>query len=651
LTPIVAQNAAGQARLTTSRAADTDARALPVLEAYVAALGGDDVLIRHRVVESVRIQQRNGQTDTLYRLEDRERRRFISRTRGRATVTESGYDGQNAWRRTPTFRGWLDASDVVARSMANPLPRPQDFRDGRVAYTRLADEVDARRRLNVLEATYTDPLGRAVPVRYFFDAETGLLARQVVGQADAGPSLQVTTRFGDWQTFDGERIAGTTVVEQPSGRATSRLLSVRFNVHVTDTIFAPVDLPPAASVTARPSTGGADSATSLRLATFEKAWSIVNSTYWDTTFGGVNWAAVRESYAPRVRAARSDYQFHALLDSMVMELGASHFRVVAPGNVVGLHSTGERAEGGTGLDLRWDGERLVVVEVTPGSSAAAARIGPGAIVTAIDGVDVDSLVRLFRQERPAFKAHDAYVRVRAAEYRLTGPVGTGVRVAIDDGSGQRRIVSLTRATSKGADRSVEWKVIPRNIGYVRITAFTSGTVEEFTRAIDSLRSTAALVIDLRGNPGGIGEMAPGMASALIDREGSLGTMIARYGRTALDFPGAGARAYRNPIAILVDELSASTSEIFAAGLQELGRATVFGRTTAGAVLPALTDLLPSGGALQHPVADFRTVNGARLEGRGVVPDVVVSLSAAKLRAGRDPMLDAAVSALARVGPR
>jgi carboxyl-terminal processing protease len=100
--------------------------------------------------------------------------------------------------------------------------------------------------------------------------------------------------------------------------------------------------------------------------------------------------------------------------------------------------------------------------------------------------------------------------------------------------------------------------------------------------------------------------------------------------------------FRGPLAILVDPMSASTSEIFAAGMQRIGRARVFGEASAAAALPALMERLPSGDVFVHAVADFTDPAGRRIEGAGAVPDEIVPLTVADLRAGRDAPLDAAV---------
>lgn len=132
-----------------------------------------------------------------------------------------------------------------------------------------------------------------------------------------------------------------------------------------------------------------------------------------------------------------------------------------------------------------------------------------------------------------------------------------------------------------------------------------------------------LILDLRGNPGGLALMASGLAGLLTDEPFSLGTMTmpdAVIHQRVFPQPGA----HLGPVAILIDDQSASTTEILAAGLQERGRAVVIGKTSAGAVLPSFLREVGRGGyVLQYPVADYVTDQGTRLEGKGVQPDIEV----------------------------
>src|SRR4029079_2869049 len=124
-------------------------------------------------------------------------------------------------------------------------------------------------------------------------------------------------------------------------------------------------------------------------------------------------------------------------------------------------------------------------------------------------------------------------------------------------------------------------------------------------------------------------------------QNSLGTMKMREGELKfIFFPQPG--AYTGTVVILVDGESASTSEIFAGGLQELGRATVIGERSVGAALPSVFQRLPTGALFQYAIADFKTPKGVLIEGRGVIPNVEVKWNRASLLNGRDIQLESAI---------
>jgi carboxyl-terminal processing protease len=100
--------------------------------------------------------------------------------------------------------------------------------------------------------------------------------------------------------------------------------------------------------------------------------------------------------------------------------------------------------------------------------------------------------------------------------------------------------------------------------------------------------------------------------------------------------------YSGPVAILVDGFTASTSEIFAGGLQDLKRARIFGERTAGAALPSQIERLPNGDGFQYAMANYISESGLQLEGHGVTPDAVVPLDRKALAEGRDAVVEAAL---------
>ncbi|HEV2146905.1 MAG TPA: S41 family peptidase, partial [Longimicrobiaceae bacterium] len=245
---------------------------------------------------------------------------------------------------------------------------------------------------------------------------------------------------------------------------------------------------------------------------------------------------------------------------------------------------------------------------------------------------------------------------------LAGPAGAPVRLRLRDGNGRPVTVQVVRRPARGAigsfgnlpERPVllerERVRMPdgTTVGVIRFDLWMPVIARAFDEAVDELRDTDGIVVDVRGNLGGVGAMSMGFAGHFIDERLSLGTMRTRdtelrfvVNPRRVDARGQAVKPYAGPVAILTDALSASTSEIFAGGMQGLGRARVFGETTAGQALPAMMRRLPNGDVLVHAFASLTGPGGEPLEGRGVVPDQAAPPARAELLAGRDPALEAA----------
>jgi carboxyl-terminal processing protease len=201
-----------------------------------------------------------------------------------------------------------------------------------------------------------------------------------------------------------------------------------------------------------------------------------------------------------------------------------------------------------------------------------------------------------------------------------------------------RVTSALKETPRG-----------HSAGVIGFNVWMTAVDKPFQQAVDRFRSADGIIIDLRGNPGGLAAMIMGIAGHFVADRATLGVMRTkdselRFAVNPRLVNGVGARVepYGGPLAILVDGMTGSASECFAGGMQSLGRARVFGQTSMGQALPALFDRLPNGDVLIHAWGDFVTGTGVRIEGRGVVPDQEVPVTRDDLLAGRDAPLEAAL---------
>lgn len=400
----------------------------------------------------------------------------------------------------------------------------------------------------------------------------------------------------------------------------------------------------------------------LELASFDTAWSKVHSTYYDSSMRGLNWVALRDSLRPLVERGQSRDETRAAISTLLSRLGESHFGVL-PGEAVdaGATITSDRA-GDAGLELRFVDSSLVVTRVESGSLARSLGITPGWVIESIDTLNVREALRTASLVSESARRF-ALVRLTLnLNGRLTGPAGGTVRLVARDGRDIRREVAVPLRETPG--QVVEYGALPPMhvhfeserltshggcVGLIRFNMFMTPVMPQFEDAMAGMHSCGGVVLDLRGNLGGIGAMIMGLSGHFFTEPETLGTLrmrdaTMRYVANPIRVSRSGAtlKPFAGRVAILVDELSASTTEILAAALQRLGRARVFGTPSAGQALPALLTRLPNGDRLMYVVGDFTGPGGARLEGAGVTPDQPTPHTRAALLAGRDEAFNAAV---------
>ncbi len=388
---------------------------------------------------------------------------------------------------------------------------------------------------------------------------------------------------------------------------------------------------------------------------FDVVWQTVRDRHWDPSLGGLDWEAVRAELRPRVEQARTTAEARSIMSDALSRLNLTHFGIIPADVYADVASADPHdASGECGLTVRVVNGQALVTAVTADSPAEQAGVRPGWRIVCVEGWRVQPTIDQIRREY-AGSTLEQLMLVRAMEARLEGPVGKPVRVEFDTGEGWRRTLELRRVEPRGklvqlgdmppASVWFESRWLPDEIGYITFNIFLDpATIAEgFERAMTEFRAARGIVLDLRGNPGGLGAMSMGVAGWFAPQaDRPLGTMRTR-GATINFAVFPRPEPYNGPLAILVDGCTASTAEIVAGGLKDLKRARIFGERTAGAALPSIFTRLPNDDGFQYAIADYVSADGGRLEGKGVEPDVVAAPTRAALLAGRDLVLEAATA--------
>ncbi len=394
----------------------------------------------------------------------------------------------------------------------------------------------------------------------------------------------------------------------------------------------------------------------LNVESFDYVWTTIRDKHFDPELGGLDWQAVRDELRPKVEQATVMSEAREAMRDMLARLEQSHFGIIPADAYDDLEQpAGEGSrDGGTGIDLRVIDGQALVTAVADGSPADDAGVRSGWEIVRIGSEDIPRRLETLTDELEDDRTRPLLL-TRTVQARLTGPVGDAVTTIFEDGHGDQVKLDFELVERRGRKAKLghlpalyvwhDVRFVDDSIGYIAFNYFLDpgNVMGAVARGMESFMDADGVIIDLRGNEGGIGAMAMGMAGWFIaERNRRLGVMHTRTGELKF-VVSPRARTYEGPLAVLVDGLSASTSEILAGGLQGLDRARVFGSPTAGAALPSRIEKLPNGDGFQYAVASYVSEGGDVLEDTGVIPDTEVHLNREALLRGEDPVLDAAVN--------
>lgn len=323
------------------------------------------------------------------------------------------------------------------------------------------------------------------------------------------------------------------------------------------------------------------------------------------------------------KASQQDLD-RAIVDGMAKSLNEAHTYYMPPEifNMTMAELQNRSQYAGIGVQM---GQDLTIVDVFEGSPAEGAGLRPGDQIVAVDGTPVEGLTPADTSEK------------------IRGTPGTSVTLTLRRvGAPEPVIATITRATI--TNTWMRARILEGNIGYMQIRQFAiPDGLPIFERAMARFAdaNVTALIIDVRNNPGGSVATGEDILGRLLPSNLPIYRTIDRRGENTVKTWGD----YWDrdiPIAVLINGVSASMSEILAAALQENGAAKVIGTRTAGAVAAGVPIPLADGSGLLVTVQVITSPSGRVLNEVGLEPDEVVELDPEQFRVGKDNQLEAAL---------
>lgn len=354
---------------------------------------------------------------------------------------------------------------------------------------------------------------------------------------------------------------------------------------------------------------------------YDEAWSMLKEEYVDGSFNGQDWGKWRNHFKGRLHDADDAY---VAIGTMVASLNDEYTRFLLPRDMHEQTMSIDSRLYGVGVQISMRDSKLVVMATIDGTPAEKAGLMPKDQITHINGMETAGL------------------SVEDAADRIRGEKGTYVTLAIKR-NGQEFSKRIQRAEIKL--KSVFTKPLDdKRIGYIRLSSFISETMlDEMADIMHQLENKQALIIDLRGNYGGLFSNSTEIADMFLDH-GKIVSIVDRN-KEERAYSAKPGMVSRVPMVVLMDGGSASASEILSGALKDNHRATLVGAQSFGKGLVQKINTLSDGTGLNITISKYLTPNGTDINKKGISPDIAVSYTEKDFLAQRDPQLNKAIQFL------
>ncbi len=297
------------------------------------------------------------------------------------------------------------------------------------------------------------------------------------------------------------------------------------------------------------------------------------------------------------------------VDGMAKSLGDPFTEYLPPTDAMQLQNMLSGSYVGIGITIEQVNHKLVIQAVSKNAPADKAGLRPQDVIVKVNGTSL------------------AGMSLDKATSLLLGPKGSQVTLTVDRPSVPGRSLTFTMKRAQIPKQTVFSKMLDKQIGYLQITVVADHTADEVKQQLAKLQQSGAkrIIVDLRGNPGGYLDEAVNIAGNFIPKGKVVVQWVGRDGgKNVMKSPGPGISL---PIVVLMDENTASAAEILAAALHEDDGAPLVGTKSFGKGTAQTTVSFSDGSSFKYTIAKWLTPKGEWIHGKGLTPDVPVSLPA------------------------
>ncbi len=357
---------------------------------------------------------------------------------------------------------------------------------------------------------------------------------------------------------------------------------------------------------------------------FDSSWKIIRDNYYDPDLNKQSWSRWKEHYHGRIK---NDEDAKVAIDTMLASLDDPYSRYMSKSEYLEQNNSINSKITGIGVNITSIAGKIHIVNVMEGTPAQFANLLPKDIIIAIDGKEVNGL------------------SLSEVANLVRGPENSFVNITILRNN-DKLLKKVMRKEIK--IKTVKSSIIDKNIGYIQITSFIGSTTpNEFLEALEKTKDTEGLILDLRGNTGGLLPNAVFIANLFIPK-GNIVSIVGRNGYK-YDINAQDTEfSIKKPTVVLVDGNSASASEILSGALKDYNKAKLLGTTTYGKGMVQKIIPMPNETGLNLTIAKYLTPKGTDINKKGITPDIQVEFSLKDVKTNNDAQLQAAKNVLSKM---